>query len=251
MKNEKMIDFTINIEEIKKDLLIDDLMKIKIDSEIRKHLCVEELQKINKKLLKEYIICIDEFTIEPLLLEAYYCNKESKFIDSNMYCFEGQQNHFGELYFHEIGRGGVDICLSDGNYYLSFLIKNSLVTKGNKELGFFRQTQLYGLLKKFKSSKEFVLKKRKVAKDTIVLYTIRKGLVQNNGFKYEELAAVSGFELKDENQKRYRFDLETGHGKEKLIKDYIKKHPKELTEFEFKEKFLDYVPKEIRESGLI
>lgn len=246
MGNKKVIDpVDLTKEEIEKDLL-EELIKITKKGEIGKSIRVKELQEINKKLLREYLICIGDFTIEPLLIEAYYCNPHV-FEDNNVHGFKKQKNRFGKLYFHEKGRGGVDICLSNGDYFLSFLIKNSLITKGNDVPDFFRQTQIYDILKEFKNSEEFVLKKRKIAKDTIVLCTIRKGLVQNSDFKNEELGAVTGFELKDKHQKRYKFDLETGYGKEKLIKDYIEKHPKELTESEFKEKFLDYIPKEIKE----
>lgn len=38
-------------------------------------------------------------------------------------------NNFGKLYFIEerYGYPGIDLCLSLGNYYLSFLIKNSRI----------------------------------------------------------------------------------------------------------------------------
>lgn len=211
------------------------------------------LQKINKMVLTEYVVHIGDFTIEPLLAESYYYNLANGFADCNMHCSEKQKWRFGKLYFHEMGRGGVDICLSCGEYYLSLLIKNSLVTHSSATY-FCRQTQLEELLKRngLAETEEYVLKKRNSKKDTIVFHTVRKGLVKDNCFKNELLASVTGFEMKDSAKRRYKFDLEKGYTKEYLICEYIQAHPGLFTESEFKEKFLDYVPKQIREiKGLL
>lgn len=205
----------------------------------------KRLQDINEKFLKEYFIQVKEYTIEPLLVESYYRNG-CTFADSNVHGSNKQKDRFGKLYFHEKGRGGVDICLSCGDYYFSLLIKNSLVAEKGKPHEFYRQTKLYDALKDSKDLDEIVLKKRKNANDTIVFHTIRKGLVKNDCFRNEPLASVIGFELKDLNKQPYRFDLEKGHTKEYLVSKYIEAHPGMFTESEFKVKFLDYIPKGIK-----
>lgn len=80
------------------------------------------LQKTEKLLLTEYLLCLDGHTIEPLWVEAYYYS-EGRFEDENSHKNAMQKNRFGQFYFHRKGWGGFDICLSDGEYYLSFLIK--------------------------------------------------------------------------------------------------------------------------------
>ena len=232
-------------EEIKKDLLIDELVKIKADSKDGKQSCVKALQEISKKLLQEYVIGIGEFTIEPLLLEAYYYNKDAGFEDDSVHAANNskadtyelardrQKNHFGELYVHYGAKDGIDIVLSDGNYYLSFLFKNALIN--NK---FAKQCKVSEMLcekcdqsgtcdkgKKCRYYGEIILKKRKTAKDAIVFSTVRRGLAKDSSFKDEKLAAVTGFELKDENQKPYVFTFEKGYGKEWTVAEYMRCHP--------------------------
>ena len=107
------------------------------DSENRRR--VEVLQEIGNKLINEYYIQIDDVTIEPLLVEAYYYHKE-KFKDISVYAVkdsqaptyelarERQKNNFGKLFIHYGTNDGIDIVLSlNDHYYLSFLIKNALV----------------------------------------------------------------------------------------------------------------------------
>lgn len=230
----------IEIANAKKDLMINELVNQKDPNK-----CVRILQSINKKLLTEYLICVGDYVIEPLLVEAYYRN-EQNFKDSNVHGKDGQKNRFGKLYFHETGRGGIDICLSDGEYHLSFLIKNSLVTN-NGLTEFTRQTQLHKKLKEYQGTDNIVLKKRTEPKNAIVFNAPRKNLVKNDEFRKKELASVTGFELRDNNGKPYKFDLETGFGKETLITKYIQKHPKEYTKDEFKKMFLNYIPKKIKD----
>ena len=234
-----------------------DALKRLIVEELEKEIDPNEqiriLQEINKMVLTEYVVQIGDFTVEPLLVEAYYYNAANGFDDCNTHCSEKQKRRFGKLYFHEAGRGGVDICISCGEYYLSLLIKNSLATNNGAPC-FYRQTQLDELLKGngLAEAEEYVLKKRNTKKDDIVFHTVRKGLVKDNCFRNERLASVTGFEMKDPAKRRYKFDLEKGRSKEYLICEYIQAHPGLFTESEFKEKFLDYVPKQIREiKGLL
>lgn len=113
---------------------------------------VKILQDIGKLLLTEYIIQVGDLTIKPLLVEAYYYH-QGKFNDSNSHgfgnkkidkkCREQLSNNFNGFYFHEKGRGGVDVCLSKGDYCLSFLIKVALI---NGKV--YKQIDIYNKLKK-------------------------------------------------------------------------------------------------------
>ena len=76
---------------------------------------------------KQDVIEVEGITIEPLWVEAYYFHK-NVFSDCNTHLSEKQKNRFGQLYFHEKGRGGFDLCLSDSeDYYLSFLLKRTSI----------------------------------------------------------------------------------------------------------------------------
>lgn len=105
--------------------------------EITEEKQIKTLQDIGKLLLTEYIIQVGDLTIKPLLVEAYYYH-QGKFNDSNSHgfgdkkidkkCREQLSDNFNRFYFHEKkGRGGVDVCLSKGDYCLSFLIKVALI----------------------------------------------------------------------------------------------------------------------------
>ncbi len=104
---------------------------------------IQVLQKIGAKLINEYEIKIGRLTIKPMLVEAYYFSKNfqddaahaANSSKANTYelARQRQKNHFGELYIHYGTKDGLDIVLSDGeNYFLSFLIKNSLVEEDGK-----------------------------------------------------------------------------------------------------------------------
>lgn len=130
--------------------LVKELKKESIEEKER----VKILQDIGKLLLSEYIIQVGDLTIKPLLVEAYYYH-QGKFNDSNSHgfgdkkidkeCREQLSNHFNfnKFYFHKKGRGGVDVCLSKGDYCLSFLIKVALI---NGKV--YKQIDIYNKLKK-------------------------------------------------------------------------------------------------------
>ena len=102
---------------------------------------IKTLQDIGKVLITEYEIIVDGIKIEPLWVEAYYYN-QNKFADCNTHLDDKQKNRFGQLYFHNKGYGGFDICLSNSDeFYLSFLLKATLI---NGE--FSTQTGIYDFL---------------------------------------------------------------------------------------------------------
>lgn len=218
---------------------------------------IDFLQKIAARLLNECVIKVGSVTIEPLLVEAYYFNSKTGFVDENTHGSEKQKNNFGKLYFHEKGRGGVDICLSDGDYCLSYLIKNALVTTPTAERKFCRQTYVKDALvaNGLKGTTEYALYERAHKENRIVFYNVRKGLTKCNCYQNMPIAAVTGFELKNKENKRYVFDLEKKDkeakesAKEILVIEYIKKHPNAFTETQFKDHFMGYVPKAIHEAG--
>ena len=88
------------------------------------------LQHINELLLKEYGIMTGGYlTLIPKEVEIYYVNRKSTppFVDTNMQCMVDpktndeiwnlQSGRFGQLYFHQKGSGGIDVCLSDSRDY--------------------------------------------------------------------------------------------------------------------------------------
>ena len=206
---------------------------------------IELLQKIAARLLNECVIKVGSVTIEPLLVEAYYCNSKTGFVDENTHGSEKQKNNFGKLYFHEKGRGGVDICLSNGDYYLSYLIKNALVTTPTAERKFCRQTYVEDALtvNGLKGTTEYALYERAHKENRIIFYNVRKGLKKCNRYQNMPIAAVTGFDLEKKDKKAKE------SAKEILVIEYIKKHPNVFTETQFKNLFMDYVPKAIREAG--
>lgn len=125
--------------------LVGNLKSAAYDEQIR------ILQTLGGKLINDYRIEAFGATIEPLWVEAYYYD-EVRFPDCNTHRSSKQKNRFGQLYFHERGYGGADICLSNSeDFYLSFLLKATLAN-GH----FLTQTQLlYILLDTGKAKADF------------------------------------------------------------------------------------------------
>lgn len=166
----------------------------KLEREQDKNGKIKILQDINTALLQQYVIQIDDIIIEPLWVEAYYFD-EKNFPDCNSHMSAKQKNRFGQLYFHEYGRGGLDICLSNKeDYYLSVLLKATLV---NQE--FKRQTEIYAITEK-SGKKEFDIEKMKnvlVPRNRCpseVFRAKRIGLTKPC-YRDEKLAAVRSAEL--------------------------------------------------------
>lgn len=88
------------------------------------------LQGINELVLKRYCISSGGYlTLNPKDVEIYYVNRRANppYLDMNMHCmvdpktndgiWKLQSGRFGQLYFHQKGTGGIDVCLSDSADY--------------------------------------------------------------------------------------------------------------------------------------
>lgn len=178
------------MEELKNGLCELKEMVCSLKAETDEKNIIEKLKKIEEKLIGEYVIEVEGITIEPLWVEAYYFHK-NVFSDCNTHLSEKQKNRFGQLYFHEKGRGGFDLCLSDSeDYYLSFLLKRTSI---NGE--FVKQADAEDVLEKYGKTKEaleaatVVLTGKEPEKDD-VKHAVRIGLAKPC-YKEEELAAFS------------------------------------------------------------
>lgn len=176
---------------------------------------VNFLQEIGKKLLTEYVIKIGDITIKPLWVEAYYSDTNTGFVDEAVHGNECQKNQYGALYFHhktDDQRSGVDICLSCGNYYLSYLLKYTLVNgifKSQAQLSSVIPHELRG------TAKNVLVKDQNPAE--VMVCTKRIGIM-SSAYKDADLAIA-----RDINQ---RFVTDSGEKKSlpqktELLKAYI------------------------------
>lgn len=188
------------------------------------------LQNIGKLLLTEYIIQIGNLTIKPLLVEAYYYNSNFKdnsvhaANESNANTYElaraRQENNFGKLYVHYGTKDGIDVVLSNGKYYLSFLIKNALIN--NKFAAQCKVSQILcgncdyidkcnkGINCKYYGTN--ILKHKDNIENTEIVFVRRKGLT--NEYKDTSLAALPIYKIKN-----YAFT--SGESKTNIVKNYI------------------------------
>ena len=176
---------------------------------------VNFLQESGKKLLTEYVIKIGDITIKPLWVEAYYSDTNTGFVDEAVHGNECQKNQYGALYFHhktDDQRSGVDICLSCGNYYLSYLLKYTLVNgifKSQAQLSSVIPHELRG------TAKNVLVKEQNPAE--VMVCTKRIGIM-SSAYKDADLAIA-----RDINQ---RFVTDSGEKKSlpqktELLKAYI------------------------------
>ena len=187
------------MREVKNEICDLREMVCNLKAETKEEVIIRRLKEIEAKLLTEYVIEAEGLIIEPLWVEAYYFNKNI-FSDCNTHLSEKQKNRFGQLYFHEKGRGGFDICLSDSeDYYLSFLLKRTLI---NGE--FVKQTEIEDVLKKYGKTKEelenveeVLVRREKEKNNDDVCHTTRVGLAKPC-YKEEKLAAFSLQALKEQ-----------------------------------------------------
>lgn len=220
------------MDELKKleDMVYE--LKVALDNKANKKPddIVPILQKIGKLLLTEYIIQIGNLTIKPLLVEAYYNNSNFKdnsvhaANESNAKTYElaraRQENNFGELYVHYGTKDGIDVVLSNGKYYLSFLIKNALIN--NKFAAQCKVSQILcgncdyidkcdkGINCKYYGTK--ILMHRDNTDNSEIVFVKRKGL--KNEYKDKLLAALPIYKIKN-----YAFT--SGECKTNIVKNYI------------------------------
>lgn len=174
---------------------------------------VKLLQEIGKELLTDYVIKVGDVMVKPLWVEAYYFNAGTGFTDASVHRNE-YQSQYGVLYFHhntDDQHSGVDICLSCGEYYLSYLLKYTLVNGAFKT-----QAQLSSMIPHDLRDARNILVKESNPTDMVV-YTKRIGISSGN-YKDERLAIA-----RDINQ---RFVTETGEKRSlpqkiELLKAYI------------------------------
>lgn len=206
-KKEKIMN---NLKPLKK--LVENLEK---EDEGKEQIKI--LQQINGLLLTDYVIKInDDIVIKPLLVEAYYCHY-GKFEDKNSYQEPGQSDHFGKLFIHPPKYSlGVDICLSaNGDYFLSFLIKNSVI-EGSDE--FLSQENLYKYLENntdinaLKGKGDVLVAKHS---EYEVVHTVRKGVKEP--FKDELLASLP---IDSDLMRKYKFT--PGKSRTEIIRGYVK-----------------------------
>lgn len=217
---------------------------------------VEKLQEILKDFLNNYYIEFGKFKIEPLLIEAYYSNKDKNFIDEAVHAArnengkiatharERQKDNFGKLYIHNFKNknDGLDICLSKGTYYFSVLVKNAIIN--GKE--FATQSQVSKIIcdecqkcnevPKCIYYNDSVLKSRTQPKKANVVFLPRKGL--SKGFVDKKLAAFRLNENIDINSlakehksqwKKYVELLFEINDEEVAFQEAISKYNKKLT----------------------
>lgn len=197
---------------------MDELRKLvkNLEEENNEEKQITLLQQIESKLLNEYNIVIKDTIIEPLRLEAYYYpfKDKYKFNDPCAHKSTKKINNFGKLYFIEerYGYPGIDICLSLGNYYLSFLIKNSRIKDT-----YYKQMDLFDRFQDKRNEIEIMDVLEKVKnKEKIVFKTSRVGLKKSQTkFAHELLASV--IELKNSSG----YDFERGYGKEWMVANYM------------------------------
>lgn len=170
------------------------------------------LQQLCDQLLTRFCLRLGEDILLPLWVEAYYYHP-GKFEDNSAHLSPLQQDRFGRLYIHKKGYGGADICLSMGEYYLSCLLKYSLVNGV-----FLSQLGLRDLLKELRS-RDPELDERAVLSplpegmrdDRQIFHSPRKGL-GDGPYRFARLASLKGVG-------EYPYRYEKGFGKTRLLSE--------------------------------
>ena len=201
-----------------------------LESEYDEKKQIQILEQIGKLLLTQYEIRIDaENIIQPLRVEAYYYPflEPHKFCDPCAHPSSRKIGAFGKLYFieNQFGYPGVDLCLSQGDYYLSFLIKNSQI--GDK---CFKQMDLYDRFsdrwKEIEASAGVLQKRPEPLIDVPVFSTSRVGL-KTEGMKFAHAPLAFVIEINRKENGKSIFDWENGYGKTRAVADYMMRYPEE------------------------
>ena len=202
----------------KLEKLVDELVAPESNEEKQ----IKTLQDIGKLLLTEYIIQVDDVKVYPLWVEAYYFNNK-KFPDPFV-CKYDKQKENDVLFFHhktDDQRNGVDICLSKGDYYLSFLLKYTLVDDKVR-----KQSELSPLIRgKYEDGKSVLIQESRPTDK--ISFTTRIGLSESNETNAEKKALKEKF-------KKYKLSVVRDFDKlfitdfkfpkkENLVKEYLSK----------------------------
>lgn len=182
-----------------------DILKNKVkelETQTDHEAIVKSLQEIGKLLLTDYVVQVDDVTVEPLWVEAYYYNQNC-FPDPFVHG-RPEQKEYDILYFHhstDDQRNGVDLCLSLGDYYLSFLLKYTTVNGQLKS-----QSELSPLIrKKYAEGKQNDILMHNANPEGLISCTTRIGLSDSDEkdlevkkiksiFKIEKLAIARDFD---------------------------------------------------------
>lgn len=195
--------------------LVCDLERAESEGEI-----IERLQELGGLLLTDYEIHIGGGEVlHPLWVEAYYYPYKTpeRFDDPSAHPSPRKLGAFGKLYFIESKYGfpGVDICLSLGDYYLSFLLKRSRM--GER---FFKQLDLFDHFRERREELEGRVVLRRAAEprpQSPVFHTSRIGLRESRTkFAHALLASVVDL--------RNPYNWERGYGKIWTVANYLAEH---------------------------
>ena len=202
-----------------------DILKNKVkelETQTDHEAIVRSLQEIGKLLLTDYVIQVGDITVEPLWIEAYYYN-QSCFPDPFVHQSPEQKN-FGTLYFHhktDDQRNGVDLCLSLGDYCLSFLLKYTFVNDRLRS-----QSQLSPLIRgKYADGKQNDILVRSANPESLISCTTRIGLSDSEE-KNPEVKKMKGIFKNDKLAIARDFDKEYDAvvrlpKRESLVREYL------------------------------
>lgn len=229
--------------------MVKDLEELTALEEIEK-----KLQEIGEILLTKYIIQVDNVTIQPLWVEAYYYNTKH-FNDPFVHKTNDQLKN-DVLYFHhktDDQRNGVDICLSSGNCYLSYLLKYTLIddfVKTQSELSPLIRNKYNNSIKKHPNIGVLKLRENPT---NVISFTKRIGLTSDkeqnaekkqlkNHYKDLKLSIVRDFD------KHFITNFKFPQ-REELVKNYlsIKTNWSKSEKADFCKKVLDYCLNEYKD----
>ena len=208
--------------------LIDNLLTLSNQVDIE-----QQLRDIQDYMLRNCYLSIKGVRVDPMEVEAYYYN--TNYRDLAPHCRDEQKNRFGMLYEHH-GGGGFDIVLSDGEYYLSILVKGAHVGDQNH----FRQVDTYNAVKQLVdtgslSDTRKVLQYRESASVAKIYHCKRVGIGNGNAdavlnsFSCEHIVPTGSYYMNqyDGSNSKSRYFIG-----ELLIKDSITKEQAELLSIE-------------------
>jgi len=188
---------------------------------------VNQLKSINDLFLRTYKLKIENKEIIPLETEIYYHNKNQQFEDKMIHKNEDlQKNHFGKLYFHRYKkknqnnknniinmlRGGVDICLSGGEYFLSILLRSIILIENDKKefitgINKIQQKFFTGLSEeriRALEEKEILITKRNDDEIINSSHICHQRRIQNGKYKKGETYELNSIVIKNDSIKKYK-----------------------------------------------